>query len=247
MSSTRPRFGRQETVPSYYFHAAGSDTDDDDNHTPPAPVPRPPRAVPPANRRLAIVELDTKESERPRRFDRSRLALVAPPDTAPPGSKPTSGSTSPRDVGIVGGSFAALMDKPPVSSVAPLPVFQSSERATTPQLTPAIGESKQIGVKVAPPIMTRLGSQDNWLPPSPTKPAPPPAGPRGAPPPRPPRLHSPPPRAKQNGSPAMSLQSLASAVSPPGEQTRLAPGGAQLTRGGSDYSIVAVSDTSNSE
>ncbi|KAG8746763.1 hypothetical protein FRC10_003746 [Ceratobasidium sp. 414] len=238
----------RSNVPSYYFHAADDDPDDDHNEadTAPAATPRPPRAAPPANRRLAIVEVDARDSGKPRRFDRSRVALVAPPDTAPPGSKPASGSTSPRDVGIVGGSFAALMDRPPVSSLAPLPVFQPSERTMTPQLTPPIGESKQIGAKVAPPVTTRLGSQDNWLPPSPTKPVPPPVGPRGAPPPRPPRLHSPPPpRVKHNGSPAASFQSLASVISPPVDQTKLAP--VQLGRGNSDYSIIAVSDSSTSE
>ncbi|KAG8702663.1 hypothetical protein FRC09_004615 [Ceratobasidium sp. 395] len=245
---SRPTPGRQDTsqVLSYYFHA-GDDPglDDPSLDDPPADTRRPPRAAPSRDRRLAIVEVDAHEpaTDKPRRFDRSRLALVSPPDTAP--VRKTK-STSPRDVGIVGGSFAALMDQPPLASLSPLPVFQPSERATstTPQLTPAIGESKQIGTKVAPPVMTRLGSQDaSWLPPSPTKPAPPPVGPRGAPPPRPPRLHSPPPRGKlQDGSPATSFRSLASVVSP---GAMLAP--VQMTRGNSDYSIVAVSDSSASE
>ncbi|KAG9119143.1 hypothetical protein FRC07_005993, partial [Ceratobasidium sp. 392] len=255
---SRPTPARQDTsqVLSYYFHDhAETDPSDDPvpDDNPPAVLARHPSrgGAVPRNRKLTIVELDAKEEalSKPRRFDRSRLVLVQPPDTAPRGSKP-SGSTSPRDVGIVGGSFAALMDQPPVHSLAPLPVFQPSERTTTPQLTPAIGESKQVGDKVAPPVMTRLNSQDNWLPPSPTKPTPPPTVPsRGAPPPRPPRpprLHSPPPAGKPDGSPADSFRSLASVVSPP-DQTRLGPSGMQMVRGNSDYSIIAVSDSSTSE
>lgn len=96
--------------------------------------------------------------------------------------------------------------------------------------TPDIGEGKQIGAKVAAPTMVRLGSTDAWLPPSPTKPERPV---RAAPPPRPPRLSSPPPK----GSPATSFRSLASTVN-----NGLAP--APMTRGNSDYSIIAVSDSS---
>ncbi|KAJ1309187.1 hypothetical protein OPQ81_004856 [Rhizoctonia solani] len=59
--------------------------------------------------------------------------------------------------------------------------------------------------------------------------------PRTAPPPRPPRLSSPPPK----GSPSTSFRSLATASESAG---RLVPG--QMTRGNSDYSIVAVSDSS---
>ncbi|CAE6417697.1 unnamed protein product, partial [Rhizoctonia solani] len=54
---------------------------------------------------------------------------------------------------------------------------------------------------------------------------------RPAPPPRPPRLSSPPPK----NSPSPSFRSLA-------ESAKLAP--AHMTRGNSDYSIVAVSDSS---
>ncbi|CAE6364998.1 unnamed protein product [Rhizoctonia solani] len=62
----------------------------------------------------------------------------------------------------------------------------------------------------------------------------PPRPPRTAPPPRPPRLSSPPPK----NSPSTSFRSLTTAT----ENAKLAP--AQITRGNSDYSIVAVSDSS---
>ncbi|QRV88064.1 Nascent polypeptide-associated complex subunit alpha, muscle-specific form [Ceratobasidium sp. AG-Ba] len=228
----RPEPKRQDTsqVLSYYFHP----TDDHDVYRR-TPANAPTDSAP--NRRLAIVEVDA-----PSDVERHHLALVGPPATAPPAR---SGNTSPRDVGIVGGSFTALMDRRPLPSLAPLPAFQPSEKQTTPVVTPAIGESKQIDVKVAPPVMTRLSSQDDWLtnkPASPTKPLPTPAGPRGAPPPRPPRLHSPPPRASP-----VSLSSAASSISgTAGDPVKLvAPSG--IVRGNSDYSIFAVSDTSASE
>lgn len=207
-----------EQILSYYLNA-GPDIDDDgsDAHDDTTATPRRPlrSGAPPENRRLHIVELDGQH-DLSRRFDRSRLALVAPPETA---SAPSAMDTSPPQM-------------------------------STPITTPAIGDSKQIGTKVAAPVMTRLGSQDTWLPPSPTKAAERSISPRGAPPPRPPRLSSPPPR----GSPAQSFNSLASAsvsasAAPPerrrvDEETRLIPVGAHMVRGNSDYSIMAVSDSS---
>ncbi|KAF8743020.1 3-isopropylmalate dehydratase large subunit, partial [Rhizoctonia solani] len=64
----------------------------------------------------------------------------------------------------------------------------------------------------------------------------PPRPARTAPPPRPPRLSSPPPK----NSPSTSFRSLATATAT--ETARLAP--APIVRGNSDYSIVAVSDSS---
>ncbi|CUA67788.1 Nascent polypeptide-associated complex subunit alpha, muscle-specific form [Rhizoctonia solani] len=57
--------------------------------------------------------------------------------------------------------------------------------------------------------------------------------PRAAPPPRPPRLSSPPPK----NSPSTSFRSLA-------DNAKLAPAPAPMTRGNSEYSIVAVSESS---
>ncbi|KAF8605496.1 hypothetical protein BDV93DRAFT_63011 [Ceratobasidium sp. AG-I] len=220
VDEARPRIPLQrqntEQILSYYLNA-GADIDDGDNggDDRTATLRRPSRpGAPPENRRLHIVELDGQH-DLSRRFDRSRLALVAPPETA---------------------------------AAAPDTMDLAPPQTSTPIMTPPLGESKHIGTKVAPPVLTRLGSQETWLPPSPTKAAERSVSPRGAPPPRPPRLSSPPPR----GSPAQSFNSLASvsvSVAAPerrrvDEETRLVPAGAPMIRGNSDYSIMAVSDSS---
>ncbi|KAF7331859.1 hypothetical protein MKEN_00066000 [Mycena kentingensis (nom. inval.)] len=153
-------------------------------------------------------------------------------------------SKASRDVGIVGTSKLESPKKLRIEIAADLepPVFQEphASRAPTPNSmpqpkrrstdlsvhTPEIGQSKDVHVPVAAPVVVNLGSDPSLRPNSSTDysaflnyqpgvhatagPLPPPPratfaiNPSTPPPPRPPRLHSPPPRRKDGLLPGVS-------------------------------------------